>query len=48
MNFYVPMEMKKNQPGKRGGQRSGQKCDSDQSSSDSLEVETLSCLHGSS
>lgn len=23
MNFYVPMEMKKNQPGKRGGQRSG-------------------------
>lgn len=50
MNFYEPMEMRKqtNQPGKRGGQPSGYKCDSDPSSSDSLKVETLTCLHRSS
>lgn len=49
MNFYEPTEMKKKQQlGKRGGQCSGYKSDSDQSSLDSLKVETLSCVHGSS
>lgn len=49
VNFYEPMEMKKNNNwGKEVGQCSGYKSDSDQSSLNSLKVETLSCVHGSS